>query len=318
MTARCCAPDSSQDGVGPGFATPPAPSALRKDAMGAPTLPRPKDLRDDGASILVTGTPVLRFQTSRCRNPRRGVYFNRRSADPKLARFVMQCRYVTSGKCFESGIHEEVSVPHGPLSSEARRPMNGSSLDPFRPPAFVGRPADETVVRREVATQRFDGSIRRTAALSIGAGAPEFSLPRTPDEKVSLLAFRGRRVVLVFYPADWSPVCADQLALYNELHAEFAKFDAALLCVSVDGPWCHIAFAKDRQYRHLTLLSDFEPKGEVARQYGVYRDKDGWAERALFVIDRAGMVRWSYVSPVDINPGADGVLQALEALPTDA
>jgi peroxiredoxin len=152
------------------------------------------------------------------------------------------------------------------------------------------------------------------SALSAGTAAPEFSLPSTPDQKVSLSEFRGHRVVLVFYPADWSPVCGDQLALYNELHDEWSKLDATLLCISVDGPWSHVAFAKDRRYRH-TLLSDFEPKGDLARRYGVYRDHDGFAERALFVIDRSGAIRWSYVSPVGVNPGADGILRALEALP---
>jgi peroxiredoxin len=151
-------------------------------------------------------------------------------------------------------------------------------------------------------------------ALKAGTAAPAFSLPSTPDQKVSLSEFRGRPVVLVFYPADWSPVCGDQLALYNELREDFDKLDATLLAISVDGAWCHLAFAKDRGY-HLSLLSDFEPKGEVARRYGVYRDQDGFTERALFVIDGEGIIRWSYVSPVGVNPGADGILRALEALP---
>jgi peroxiredoxin len=149
--------------------------------------------------------------------------------------------------------------------------------------------------------------------LKAGDRAPEFSLPTTPDQKVSLSEFRGRPVVLVFYPADWSPVCSDQLALYNELKPEFAEFDAQLLAVSVDGVWCHLAFSKDRKLG-IPLLADFEPKGAVARQYGVYREKDGESERALFVIDPEGVVRWSYVSPVGVNPGADGVLKALDSM----
>jgi peroxiredoxin len=150
--------------------------------------------------------------------------------------------------------------------------------------------------------------------LKAGAQAPEFKLPSTPDQKVSLSEFRGHPVVLVFYPADWSPVCTDQLALYSELGDELRKFDASLLGISVDGTWCHAAFAKDRGYR-MPLLADFEPKGEVARRYGVYRDSEGISERALFVIDRDGKVHWSYVSPLGVNPGADGILQALETLP---
>jgi len=150
-------------------------------------------------------------------------------------------------------------------------------------------------------------------ALKPGIQAPDFSLSTTPDQKVSLSEFRGRTVVLVFYPADWSPVCSDQLALYDELKPEFSEFEAQIIGISVDGVWCHLAFSKDRKLR-FPLLADFEPKGAVARQYGVYRDKDGESERALFVIDAEGVIRWSYVSPVGINPGADGILKALESM----
>ena len=150
-------------------------------------------------------------------------------------------------------------------------------------------------------------------ALKPGVQAPDFSLAATPDQKVSLSDFRGQPVVLVFYPADWSPVCSDQLVLYNELKPEFAQFEAQIIAISVDGVWCHLAFSQDRKLR-FPLLSDFEPKGAVARQYGVYREKDGEAERALFVIDAEGVIRWSYVSPVGINPGADGILKALESM----
>jgi peroxiredoxin len=146
-----------------------------------------------------------------------------------------------------------------------------------------------------------------------GASAPDFSLNSTPDQKVQLSDFRGRPVILVFYPADWSPVCGDQVGLYNEILSEFAQFDAQLLGLSVDGPWCHRAFAETRKL-HFPLLADFEPKGAVARSYGVYRAADGFTERALFVIDGEGIIRWSYVSPVGVNPGADGILTALEAL----
>jgi peroxiredoxin len=150
-------------------------------------------------------------------------------------------------------------------------------------------------------------------ALKPGAQAPEFSLVASPDQKISLSGLRGRPVVLVFYPADWSPVCSDQLALYNELKPEFSEFQAQIIGISVDGVWCHLAFSKDRKL-YFPLLADFEPKGAVARQYGVYREKDGESERALFVIDAEGFIRWSYVSPVGINPGADGILKALEFL----
>ncbi|WP_323844489.1 redoxin domain-containing protein [Microbulbifer magnicolonia] len=143
--------------------------------------------------------------------------------------------------------------------------------------------------------------------------APDFTLHTTPDQSVSLKDFIGRPVVMAFYPADWSPVCGDQLALYNELHAEFSRFNAALLGISVDGIWCHNAYAQNRKL-HFPLLSDFEPKGAVARKYGVYRQNDGICERALFVLDPKGTIFWSYVSPIGVNPGADGILNALESL----
>ena len=151
------------------------------------------------------------------------------------------------------------------------------------------------------------------AVLAPGTQAPEFSLPSSPKQSVSLSAFRGRPVVLAFYPADWSPVCGDQMALYNEMLSEFAKYNAQLLGISVDGVWCHAAFVGDRKL-HFPLLADFEPKGAVARQYGVYREADGVTERALFVVDAEGMLRWSFVSPIAVNPGADGIFDALEAL----
>ncbi|MDX6368937.1 MAG: hypothetical protein QOG93_439 [Gaiellaceae bacterium] len=153
----------------------------------------------------------------------------------------------------------------------------------------------------------------RATPLPPGSEAPEFTLPSTPDQRVSLSDFRGQPVILAFYPGDWSPVCSDQMALYQELLPEFQRFDAELIGISVDGIWCHLAFAKDRNL-HFPLLADFEPKGEVARAYQVYRDQDGTSERALYVIDADGMVSWSYVSPVGVNPGADGILRALDNL----
>jgi peroxiredoxin len=149
--------------------------------------------------------------------------------------------------------------------------------------------------------------------LAPGTVAPDFSLRATPDQNVKLSDFRGRPVILAFYPADWSPVCGDQMALYNEILEEFHRFNAELLGISVDGAWCHLAFAQER-HLHFPLLADFEPKGHAARLYGVYRPDDGTSERALFVIDAAGVIRWSYVSPVGVNPGADGILRALESL----
>jgi peroxiredoxin len=149
--------------------------------------------------------------------------------------------------------------------------------------------------------------------LPAGVAAPDFTLWSTSDRAMSLSDFRGQPVILAFYPADWSPVCGDQMALYNEVLPEFQGLDAQLLGISVDGRWCHAAFGRDRHLR-FPLLSDFEPKGAVSRLFGVYRAEDGFSERALFVLDAKGVIHWSYLSPVGVNPGADGILSALEEL----
>lgn len=152
-----------------------------------------------------------------------------------------------------------------------------------------------------------------TPILAAGTPAPDFALNATPDQTLRLSEFRGRPVILVFYPADWSPVCGDQVALYNEILSEFREYGAEILGISVDGVWCHAAFARDRNL-HFPLLADFEPKGAVARLYGAYREAEGTSERALFVLDGDGIIRWSYCSPVAVNPGADGILNALESI----
>ena len=149
--------------------------------------------------------------------------------------------------------------------------------------------------------------------LSAGAKLPDFTLPDSPQKKVSLSDFRGQTLILAFYPADWSPVCGDQVTLYNEVLPEFEQHRAQVIGISVDGPWCHRAFAEARKLR-FPLLADFEPKGAFARACGVYRESDGTSERALFVVDGTGTIRWSYVSPIGVNPGADGILEALEKM----
>lgn len=151
--------------------------------------------------------------------------------------------------------------------------------------------------------------------LLTGTIAPDFTLYSTPDQKVKLSELSGRKVILAFYPADWSPVCDDQMTLYNEMGKYFARHNAQLMGISVDSKWCHMAFAEHRKF-HFPLLSDFEPKGEVARLYKVYDEALGECQRALYVIDEKGIICWSYLSPVGINPGADGILNALEELDT--
>jgi peroxiredoxin len=149
--------------------------------------------------------------------------------------------------------------------------------------------------------------------LAAGTTAPGFTLRVTPDQNLSLSELKGKAVILAFYPADWSPVCGDQLALYNEVLPEFRKHGAELLGLSVDGVWCHEAYVQARRL-HFPLLADFHPKGEVAKSYGVYRENEGVCDRALFVLDRRGVIFWSYCSPIAVNPGADGILEALEQM----
>src|SRR5438309_1281307 len=152
-----------------------------------------------------------------------------------------------------------------------------------------------------------------SSVLGPGTTAPNFSLNSTPDQKMSLNDFRGQPVILAFYPADWSPVCTDQLSLYSMVMPEFKKFNAELLAISVDNIWSHLAFAKDRKL-NFPVLADFEPKGSISKKYGAYKEKIGESARALFVIDDKGIIRWSHISPDGINPGADGILSALENL----
>jgi peroxiredoxin len=141
--------------------------------------------------------------------------------------------------------------------------------------------------------------------------APDFTLPSGPDSAFHLADHRGRPMVLAFYPADWSPVCSDQLSLYQAILHEFDAHNAALAAVSVDGVWCHRAFAEARAIT-FPLLSDFEPKGAVSRTYDAYRTEDGFSERALFVLDPEGRIAWHETVPPEQNPGADGILNVLD------
>jgi peroxiredoxin len=154
---------------------------------------------------------------------------------------------------------------------------------------------------------------KKPIILNAGTKAPDFTLKSTPDQTVSLRDFRGRPVVLAFYPADWSPVCSDEMGLYAQVMPEFKKYNAQVLGISVDGIWSHLAFAKDRNLNY-PLLADFEPKGATSKAYGAYEADAGESARALFVIDKKGVIKWSMLSPDGVNPGADGILSALEKL----
>lgn len=149
--------------------------------------------------------------------------------------------------------------------------------------------------------------------LDNGTKAPDFKLNSTPDQQLALSELKGKNVILVFYPADWSPVCSDEMSLFNASKKLFEKHNAITLGISVDSKWSHMAFAKERGL-HFPLLADFEPKGAVSKLYKAYEEVGGYSKRAIYLIDENGIIRWSYLSPEGMNPGVDGVLDALEDL----
>ena len=147
--------------------------------------------------------------------------------------------------------------------------------------------------------------------IAVGEKAPDFTLRNQDGEKVSLSDYGGRKLMLVFYPGDFSPVCGDQLSIYQEVKPEIAEKGVELVGISVDGFFAHKAF-QEKLGIDTTLLSDFEPKGEVARAYGSYVEKMGFANRTLVLIDEDGVVAWTYESPNPGEfPGANVIFDAL-------
>jgi peroxiredoxin len=149
--------------------------------------------------------------------------------------------------------------------------------------------------------------------LFAGTPAPDFNLPTSSGQQVSLADFRGKPLVLVFYPEDNTPVCSSQLALYNQVLPLFQEHGARLVGISVDDPETHRVFA-EKLNLSFPLLADDTPSGAFAHAYGVFDQQAGTSGRALFVIDAEGIIRWSYLSPNNVNPGANGILNALEEL----
>ncbi len=149
--------------------------------------------------------------------------------------------------------------------------------------------------------------------LKEGIAAPDFELNATPDQRLRLRDIQEKNVILAFYPADWSPVCGDQLDLFNATLKYFTKYNTQIIGISVDSTWCHQAFSKDRNF-HFPLLADFEPKGAVSKLYGCYNAPKGVSSRALFIIDEDGVICWSKLYQDGINPGVDEVLEALESI----
>jgi peroxiredoxin len=144
-----------------------------------------------------------------------------------------------------------------------------------------------------------------------GSSAPDFTLPDQDGREVSLADFRGRTLVLVFYPADFSPTCTDQLNLYQEVLPQLEEQGAALVGISVDGAYCHKAFQAHLNIT-IPLLADFHPKGAVARAYGLWSEEYGVARRGLVMVGPDGTVVWSYIGPPLEVPGANLIFDALD------
>lgn len=161
-------------------------------------------------------------------------------------------------------------------------------------------------------TQELNGLL---VPLPAGTIAPNFALRHTFQTHLSLASLRGNPIILVFYPSDWEPVSREQLTLYQEYAGEFARYGASLIGISVDQTWSHAAFATDARL-DFPLLADFQPRGAVARMYGVYRPREGVSARALFVLDREGIIRFGQVYPDQLDPGVDSILTTLEAIPS--
>lgn len=186
---------------------------------------------------------------------------------------------------------EVISILHG-LILENRRGQNRPAGSPSS--ATASNTPDHVANLYKTAPGMSGNAVNK--GLPVGIKAPEFTLPDGNGRPVSLSDFRGHLVVLAFYPLDWSPACSDQLSLYESELAEFKRLGATVIGISVDSLYSHGAWAFVRKIT-FPLLSDFQPRGETARSYQVYRSKDGFSERALYIIDKDGFIQHSYISP---------------------
>lgn len=169
---------------------------------------------------------------------------------------------------------------------------------------------------RKIQSKRHGKNSKETqlnTPLPPGTAAPDFALPSTTGDEFCLSEQLGSPIILAFYPADNSPVCSSQLALYNEAQSLFKEHNAKLFGISTDDINSHQDFAENLNLT-FPLLSDSDPSGEIAKAFGVYDEQDESVQRALFVLDKSGNIHWSYVSPKNVNPGAHGILKALETL----
>ncbi|WP_456600472.1 peroxiredoxin [Blastococcus sp. SYSU DS0616] len=237
-----------------------------------------------------------------------GTTYSTRAAEPaRLTR--LEERFAELGEQLDdSPVSEALSVLHAMVQEVANRtPSAGDSRD-RRAETDLGDVADLYLTAPPM------GGAAESTGLTVGTRAPEFTLPDAEGRPVSLSDFRGRPVVLVFYPLDWSPGCSRQLELYQQELAEFESRDAELVGISVDSLYSHGAWAAVRGIS-FPLLSDFHPRGEVARRYGVWRESDGFSDRALYVVDADGVIRWAHVSPrVDHLPDIYELFTALDEL----
>src|ERR1700690_3534044 len=154
----------------------------------------------------------------------------------------------------------------------------------------------------------------RIMPATIGAPAPEFTLKDQDQKEVKLSDFRGKkRVVIVFYPLDWSPVCTkEHVCLVNDMK-KFDDLDAQVLGLSVDRVWSHKAYAEKMGIQY-PLLADFQPRGAVAAKYGVFLEDKGITGRAISIIDRDGKLAWHKNYDIPVVPGVDEVAKALEGV----
>ena len=186
---------------------------------------------------------------------------------------------------------EALSVLHGMIQESRRERLTGSDQK-----SNAQDHAFEKIANLYKSAPGMEGPAENQG-LHVGIEAPNFTLPDANAEPVNLSDFRGKNVVLVFYPLDWSPACSDQLSLYQSELAEFAKQDAVVIGISVDSLYSHGAWSAVRGLS-FPLLADFHPKGEVSKMYKVMRQAEGFSERGLYIIDRQGTIRFSHVSPL--------------------
>lgn len=204
----------------------------------------------------------------------------------------------------ESPVRQALSVLHGMIQEvrrEQRKDVNRSA-----------RPLDDiaNLYRRAPAME----AAAVTTGLAVGTRAPDFALPGASGELVRLKTLLDKPLVLAFYPLDWSPGCSQQLDLYQDERNAFEERGTRLIGISVDSIYSHGAWAAVRKLE-MPLLSDFQPKGGVARAYHVFRDNDGFSDRALFVIDTSGVIRYARVSPyIHHVPDIEELFHAIDAL----